>query len=249
MNTATKVLEWGDDQFGYAQQYGSRDTSTTHNILRFHPLPNGGVEVHFGTTAYFCGGTVVHRADGSLVLSPEQRQELGAALNPCEAIPDPSQAPEAIERDWCAHCNGSGVEPAGIIEKCGVCGGSGSVGATLPLDNFTATRNGVPVSVDAKMTSPTTLSLTVGTDPTLDLYRTHSIMRVMTTEPGEYEISITPDKCVRFGRVDGAAGAYRADTLDRIRKLVADVDPDATHVHELRAVMRVIARELGETAS
>jgi hypothetical protein len=85
MNPATKILEWGDGVFGYQQEHGARETSTTHNILRFHPLPDGGAEAHFGTTAYFCGGTVVHRADGSIILSAEQRADLARQLLPASA--------------------------------------------------------------------------------------------------------------------------------------------------------------------
>ena len=79
---ATKTLDWGDDTFGFQQEHGTRDLSSTHNIVRFHPAPGGGVEIAFGTTAYFCGGTVVHRADGSIMLSAEQRAELARLLGP-----------------------------------------------------------------------------------------------------------------------------------------------------------------------
>ena len=80
MNLASKTLDWGDDTFGYQQEHGARDLSSTHNIVRFHPAPDGGLEIAFGTTAYFCGGTVVHRADGSVVLDGQQRNELAAKL-------------------------------------------------------------------------------------------------------------------------------------------------------------------------
>lgn len=77
-NTARPLMDWGDQQFGFEQQFGESPGPTTHALVRFIPVGDN-LEINFGSTVHY-GGGVQHRADGSVVISNEQARQVGAAL-------------------------------------------------------------------------------------------------------------------------------------------------------------------------